>query len=62
MGKSRRETTWLEGSPGEGKLGSFESGAGFAFDAEPGGGGSAKDWDTREEAAKRRSLLTDPLY
>lgn len=61
MGKSRRETTWLEGSPGEGKLGSFESGAGFAFDAEP-GGGAAKDWDTREEAAKRRSLLTDPLY
>lgn len=26
------------------------------------GGGAAKDWDTREEAAKRRSLLTDPLY
>lgn len=44
-------------------MGSFESGAGFAFDAEPaGGGGAAKDWDTREEAAKRRSLLTDPLY
>lgn len=43
-------------------MGSFESGAGFAFDAEPAGGGAAKDWDTREEAAKRRSLLTDPLY
>lgn len=53
--RSRRETARLEGSEGEGgKPGSFESGTGFAFDAEP---GRPASW---EEAAKR-SLPTDPL-
>lgn len=57
-GQIRRDTTWLEESPGEGKLGSFESGAGFAFDAEPGGGCLRKTG--APERKQQRSLLTDP--
>lgn len=59
VGKFRRDTTWLEENPGEGKLGSFESGAGFAFDAEPGGRGGLRKTGAPERK-QQRSLLTDP--
>lgn len=58
----RRQTTWLEGNEGEGKPRRLESGAEFAFDAEP--GRSEKAWGTKEEAAKCvwGCLPSDPLY
>lgn len=46
----RKQTTWLEGNEGEGKPRRLESGAEFAFDAEP--GRSEKAWGTKEETAK----------